>query len=84
MILEDGDVVRSWQHLNTTEIPARLSIVTLGVRDMDILRSFYRTLGWPELSNGDNSRTGFLLGGVLLHHLVPRHVLEIRHCSREP
>jgi hypothetical protein len=58
--------------------------LTLGVRDMDILRSFYRTLGWPELPNGDNSWTGFLLGGVLLHHLVPRSVLEIRHCSREP
>jgi uncharacterized protein len=49
-----------------TEIPARLSIATLGVRDMDALRSFYRTLGWPELPNGDNSWTGFLLGGVLL------------------
>jgi uncharacterized protein len=49
-----------------TEIPARLSIVTLGVRDMDVLRSFYRTLGWSELPNGDNSWTGFLLGGVLL------------------
>jgi uncharacterized protein len=49
-----------------TEIPARLSIVTLGAREMDVLRSFYRTLGWPELPNGDNSWTGFLLGGVLL------------------
>jgi catechol 2,3-dioxygenase-like lactoylglutathione lyase family enzyme len=49
-----------------TEIPARLSIVTLGVRDMDVLRSFYRTLGWSELHNGDNSWTGFHLGGVLL------------------
>jgi catechol 2,3-dioxygenase-like lactoylglutathione lyase family enzyme len=49
-----------------TEIPARLSIVTLGTRDMDVLRSFYRTLGWPELPNGDSSWTGFLLGGVLL------------------
>jgi catechol 2,3-dioxygenase-like lactoylglutathione lyase family enzyme len=49
-----------------TEIPARLSIVTLGAREMDVLRSFYRTLGWSELPNGDNSWTGFLLGGVLL------------------
>ena len=31
-----------------TEIPARLSIITLGARDMDVLRSFYRTLGWPS------------------------------------
>jgi uncharacterized protein len=49
-----------------TEIPARLSIVTLGARNMDVLRSFYRSLGWPELPIGDNSWTGFLLGGVLL------------------
>jgi uncharacterized protein len=64
--LENGDVVRFWEDLNMTEIPARLSIVTLGARDMDALRSFYRTLGWPELPNGDSSWTGFLLGGVLL------------------
>jgi catechol 2,3-dioxygenase-like lactoylglutathione lyase family enzyme len=49
-----------------TEIPARLSIVTLGARDMNVLRSFYRALGWPELPIGDDSWTGFLLGGVLL------------------
>ena len=36
--------------------------LTLGVRDMHILRSFSRSLGWPELPNGDNSWTGFLLG----------------------
>ena len=49
-----------------TQIPARLSIVTLGARDMRALRSFYRALGWPELTSGDDTWTGFLLGGVLL------------------
>jgi len=49
-----------------TVIPARLSIVTLGARDMGTLRPFYRALGWPELPNGDDTWTGFLLGGVLL------------------
>jgi catechol 2,3-dioxygenase-like lactoylglutathione lyase family enzyme len=49
-----------------TTIPARLSIITLGARDMGALRTFYRGLGWPELSSGDDSWTGFLLGGVLL------------------
>jgi uncharacterized protein len=49
-----------------TRIPARLSIVTLGARDMSVLRPFYRGLGWPELDTGDDSWTGFLLGGVLL------------------
>jgi hypothetical protein len=36
-----------------TEVPARLSIVTLGVRNMGVLRSFYRSLGWRELPIGD-------------------------------
>jgi catechol 2,3-dioxygenase-like lactoylglutathione lyase family enzyme len=48
------------------EISPRLSIVTLGARDMSVLRSFYRGLGWPEMSSGDDTWTGFLLGGVLL------------------
>ncbi len=55
-----------WQDPDMTEIPARLSIVTLGARDMGVLRSFYRALGWPELPAGDDTWTGFLLGGVLL------------------
>ena len=33
---------------------------------MRVLRSFYRELGWPELTSGDDTWTGFLLGGVLL------------------
>ena len=45
-------------------MPARLSIVTLGARNMGTLRSFYRALGWPELPSGDDTWTGFLLGGV--------------------
>lgn len=49
-----------------TTLPARLSIVTLGARDMAALRSFYQGLGWPELSSGDETWTGFQLGGVLL------------------
>lgn len=48
------------------QIPARLSIVTLGARDMGVLRSFYRSLGWTELPDGDDAWTGFLVGGVLL------------------
>jgi uncharacterized protein len=55
-----------WQDPDMTEIPARLSIVTLGARDMGVLRAFYRALGWPELASGDDTWTGFLLGGVLL------------------
>jgi catechol 2,3-dioxygenase-like lactoylglutathione lyase family enzyme len=49
-----------------TQVPARLSIVTLGARDVNALRSFYRALGWPELASADDTWSGFLLGGVLL------------------
>jgi uncharacterized protein len=48
-----------------TEIPARLSVVTLGARGMGVLRSLYRPLGWPELPTGDKTWTGFLLGVLL-------------------
>ncbi|WP_164842330.1 VOC family protein [Actinoplanes solisilvae] len=47
-------------------IPARLSVVTLGARDVGVLRAFYRSLGWPEVPGSDDSWSGFLLGGVLL------------------
>ncbi|MEU4423146.1 VOC family protein [Actinoplanes sp. NPDC024001] len=47
-------------------VPARLSVVTLGAREVGTLRSFYRALGWPELPGGSDEWAGFLLGGVLL------------------
>jgi hypothetical protein len=47
-------------------IPARLSIVTLGARDLDALQSFYRALGWTELPGSDETWRAFLLGGVVL------------------
>ena len=48
------------------ELPARLSIVTLGARNLDALHSFYRGLGWTELPSSNGSWRAFLLGGVLL------------------
>ena len=49
-----------------SDIPARLTVVTLGARDMGALRPFYRSLGWPETPGADDTWAGFLLGGVLL------------------
>ncbi len=49
-----------------TALPSRLSVVTLGARDLPKLREFYRGLGWSELPGSDGSWAGFLLGGVLL------------------
>ncbi|MFJ2741151.1 VOC family protein [Streptomyces sp. NPDC087440] len=47
-------------------IPPRLSVLTLGARDLPRLRAFYRRLGWEEVPGSDDAWCGFLLGGVLL------------------
>jgi catechol 2,3-dioxygenase-like lactoylglutathione lyase family enzyme len=47
-------------------LPARLSVVTLGARDLPALRRFYADLGWSELDGSDETWAAFLLGGVLL------------------
>jgi uncharacterized protein len=49
-----------------SELPSRLSVVTLGARDVPTLRRFYLGLGWKELPASDDAWTAFLLGGVLL------------------
>lgn len=49
-----------------SDVPSRLSVVTLGVRDLPRLRRFYQGLRWKEIPSGDDDWTGFLLGGVLL------------------
>ncbi|UQA91171.1 VOC family protein [Streptomyces halobius] len=49
-----------------SELPSRLSVVTLGARDLPRLRRFYCGLGWKEISSSDDDWAGFLLGGVLL------------------
>ncbi|WP_199314790.1 VOC family protein [Streptomyces cadmiisoli] len=52
--------------LTMSELPSRLSVVTLGARDLPRLRRFYRGLGWEEIPSSDDEWAGFLLGGVLL------------------
>lgn len=49
-----------------TALPARLSVVTIGARDLPKLRQFYSGLGWPEVPGGGDNWVGYLLGGVLL------------------
>jgi catechol 2,3-dioxygenase-like lactoylglutathione lyase family enzyme len=49
-----------------TELPSRLSAVTLGARDLPTLRRFYGGLGWSEVPGSDDSWASYLLGGVLL------------------
>jgi catechol 2,3-dioxygenase-like lactoylglutathione lyase family enzyme len=47
------------------KVPARLNILTLGVRDMSKVRGFYEALGWESLSEGDEFAR-FQTGGATL------------------
>jgi uncharacterized glyoxalase superfamily protein PhnB len=49
-----------------TEVPARLSFVTLGVRQMSTMRAFYAGLGWTEQPGASDQFCAFLLSGVVL------------------
>ena len=46
-------------------VPARLTVVTLGARDVAALTSFYRALGWPVVFT-DGSVAFFGLRGAVL------------------
>jgi hypothetical protein len=48
------------------DIPVRLSLVTLGARDVALLRDFYVRLGWPLRNDVEGEFASFLLGGVVL------------------
>lgn len=47
-------------------LPGRISMVTLGVRDMPTMRSFYRRLGWPERADANDHHSMFHLAGAFL------------------
>ena len=48
------------------EFPPRLTVITLGTRDLPRLRAFYRGLGWAESQGSDDGWAAFALGGVTL------------------
>ena len=47
-------------------IPARVSFVTLAVRDMVTMTRFYRQFGWPESKHSDESFVAFQTSGAVL------------------
>jgi catechol 2,3-dioxygenase-like lactoylglutathione lyase family enzyme len=47
------------------KLPARLNILTLGVRDLQKVRTFYEALGWESLSEGEEFAR-FQTGGATL------------------
>jgi catechol 2,3-dioxygenase-like lactoylglutathione lyase family enzyme len=52
----------------------RLSLVTLGVADLDRSREFYGALGWVHMDSASDQVVFFELGGVVLS-LYPRTAL---------
>jgi catechol 2,3-dioxygenase-like lactoylglutathione lyase family enzyme len=47
-------------------VPSRLSLVSLGVRDVRALRAFYERLGWTSDSPEGEEFAAFPLGGAVL------------------
>ncbi|HJP65685.1 MAG TPA: VOC family protein [Actinomycetota bacterium] len=47
-------------------IPARLSIVTIGARDVEALGAFYERLGWKLAAQADDGFRAFETGGGVL------------------
>jgi uncharacterized protein len=47
------------------KVPARLNVVTFGVRDLPRMRSFYEALGW-ESRSADDEFARFEIGGAVL------------------
>jgi hypothetical protein len=47
-------------------VEQRLSVVTLGVRDLAASRAFYRRLGWKESPPSGNSVAFFQCGGMVV------------------
>ena len=49
-----------------TLIPARVSFVTLAVRDFGRMAKFYRQFGWPESKDSNEDFVAFQTGGAIL------------------
>jgi hypothetical protein len=47
-------------------VPARVSFVTLVVRDLPRMAAFYRSLGWPESTRNNERHVAFRCGGAIL------------------
>jgi RimJ/RimL family protein N-acetyltransferase/catechol 2,3-dioxygenase-like lactoylglutathione lyase family enzyme len=47
-------------------LPARVSLVTLGTRDIERMRAFFERVGWPLWTTADGGFTGYLTSGAVL------------------
>ncbi|HYV21490.1 MAG TPA: VOC family protein [Candidatus Bathyarchaeia archaeon] len=49
-----------------SRVPARVSFVTLAVRDFERMAKFYRQFGWPESKDSNDDFVAFQTGGAIL------------------
>ena len=49
-----------------TDVPGRVSFVTLAVGDLPRMAAFYRQFGWPESETNDEHHVAFQTGGAVL------------------
>ena len=47
-------------------VPARVSFVTLGCRDVPAMKRFYDQFGWPPSEHNDNTFAAYRCGGAVL------------------
>jgi catechol 2,3-dioxygenase-like lactoylglutathione lyase family enzyme len=48
------------------KVPARVSFVTLAVRDMPRMQTFYDQFGWPKSRHSDDTFAAYQCGGAVL------------------
>src|SRR5579863_3254630 len=63
--------------------PQQISYLTLGARDMTVLRAFYRGLGWHERLGSSDDFATYEVGGILLA-LYPLVLLGREAAPHEP
>jgi catechol 2,3-dioxygenase-like lactoylglutathione lyase family enzyme len=65
-------------------IPARISLVTIGARDMARLRAFYQGLGWGEHPGADDNWAAYKTGGAILCLFPASALAEDARVSGDP
>ena len=65
-------------------LPARVSFVTLAVRDLPKMAAFFRQFGWPEAKDNDENHVAFQCGGAVLGLFGAEHYEQTFGPAPEP
>ena len=63
-------------------IPARVSFVTLAVRDFARIAKFYRQFGWPESKDSNDEFVAFQTGGAILGLFPAKYYASLGEAPR--